>query len=84
MAAALDDLPFDFTGCNAGYSIFPINLQVNGKMRGTVEIPKDATQDAALAAALHELDNVRSQTEGKDLKKLIFVPGKILNLIVGK
>jgi leucyl-tRNA synthetase len=58
--------------------------QVNGKMRGTVEVPKDISRDDALAAATAALDNVRAQTEGKDLKKIIFVPGKILNLIVGK
>jgi leucyl-tRNA synthetase len=55
--------------------------QVNGKMRGTVEVPKDIGKEAVLAAALAELENVRSQVEGKDLKKVIFVPGKILNLI---
>jgi leucyl-tRNA synthetase len=55
---------------------------VNGKMRGTVEVPKDIGKDDALAAAMAELDNVRAQMEGKDLTKVIFVPGKILNLIV--
>jgi leucyl-tRNA synthetase len=49
-----------------------------------VEVPKDIGQDDALAAAVGELDNVRAQLDGKDLKKVIFVPGKILNLIVGK
>jgi leucyl-tRNA synthetase len=58
--------------------------QVNGKMRGTVKVPKDIGKDDALAAAMKALDNVRAQVEGKDLKKVIFVPGKILNLIVGK
>lgn len=58
--------------------------QVNGKMRGTVEVPKEIGRDDALAAAMAALDNVRAQVDGRDLKKIIFVPGKILNLIVGK
>ena len=58
--------------------------QVNGKMRGTVEVAKDIGKDDALAAAMATLENVRAQVDGKDLKKIIFVPGKILNLIVGK
>ena len=53
-------------------------------MRGTVEVPKEIGRDAALAAAMAALDNVRTQVDGKDLKKIIFVPGKVLNLIVGK
>lgn len=65
-------------------SVCPVRTQVNGKMRGTVEVPKDISQAAALEAALGALDNVRAQLEGKDVKKVIFVPGKILNLIVGK
>ncbi len=66
------------TSCRARFH------QVNGKMRGTVEVPKDIGKDDALAAALAALDNVQAQVDGKDLKKIIFVPGKILNLIVGK
>ncbi|KAF8066270.1 leucine--tRNA ligase [Scenedesmus sp. PABB004] len=60
-----------------------INLpvQVNGKMRGTVELGVAASQDDALAAA-RGLPNVAKQVEGKEVKKVIYVPGKILNLIV--
>ncbi|KAI8470252.1 MAG: hypothetical protein J3K34DRAFT_262668 [Monoraphidium minutum] len=58
-------------------------VQVNGKMRGTVELGVDAPQDAALAAAL-ELGTVRKFTDGKEVKKVIYVAGKILNLIVPK
>jgi len=52
-------------------------------MRGTVEIGVAAPQDAALAAAL-DLPNVQKFTEGKEVKKVIYVPGKILNVIVPK
>ncbi|WIA22710.1 hypothetical protein OEZ85_001117 [Tetradesmus obliquus] len=56
-------------------------VQVNGKMRGTVEIGVAAEQAAAVEAALG-LNTVKKFTEGKEIKKVIYVPGKILNLIV--
>ena len=52
-------------------------------MRGTVEVGVEAPQDAALAAAL-ELNTVKKFTDGKEVKKVIYVPGKILNVILGK
>ena len=57
------------------------DLQVNGKLRGTVELGKDAKQDEAEQAAR---DNaaVAKFLEGQDVKKIIFVPGRILNFIV--
>eukprot|EP00878_Enallax_costatus_P022863 GHUV01024296.1.p1 GENE.GHUV01024296.1~~GHUV01024296.1.p1 ORF type:complete len:684 (+),score=223.68 GHUV01024296.1:356-2407(+) len=60
-----------------------INLpvQVNGKMRGTVEVSVSADQPAAVEAAMG-LNSVKKFTDGKEIKKVIYVPGKILNLIV--
>lgn len=58
--------------------------QVNGKMRGTMQVDKDISQDDAMAAALSELDAVLKQLEGKAIRKIIFVPGKIMNIIVSK
>lgn len=52
-------------------------------MRGTVELGVGAPEAAALAAAM-EVGAVRKATEGRDVKKVIYVPGKILNLIVPK
>lgn len=56
--------------------------QVNGKMRGAIQVDKGISQDDAMAAALAELDNVRTQTEGKEIQKVIFVPGRIMNIMV--
>lgn len=56
-------------------------LQVNGKMRGTVEVGVSIDQAAAVEAALG-LNTVKKFTDGKEIKKVIYVPGKILNLIV--
>lgn len=55
-------------------------VQVNGKMRGKVEVAVGVAQEDALAAA-QGLPAVQKQLEGKDVKKVIFVPGKILNII---
>ena len=55
-------------------------VQVNGKMRGTVEVPVDVTQDVAVESA-QAVPAVMKQLDGKNIVKVIFVPGKILNLI---
>lgn len=57
-----------------------MGVQVNGKARGEITIPADADQDVAVAAA-REVDRVKAQLEGKEIKKVIYVPGRILNLI---
>ncbi|GIL61315.1 hypothetical protein Vafri_15703 [Volvox africanus] len=56
-------------------------VQVNGKTRGTVQVAAAASQDDALAGALTNA-NVAKYTADKEIKKIIYVPGKILNLIV--
>ena len=58
-----------------------VPVQINGKVRARITLRKDATEQQALAAA-RELSNVASQLEGKTLRKTIWVPNKILNLIV--
>ena len=57
-----------------------VPVQINGKVRGRITLPKDATEEQALAAA-REVSNVAAQLEGKTLRKTIWVPNKILNLI---
>ena len=56
-------------------------VQVNGKVRGQIEIDADADQAAVQAAAL-ENDNVSRFLAEKTLRKVIYVPGKLLNLVV--
>lgn len=58
-----------------------IGVQVNGKMRGTIEIPVDASEAVALNAA-NAVANVKSALNGKTPDKVIYKAGKILNLIV--
>jgi leucyl-tRNA synthetase len=57
-------------------------VQVNGKLRGTIESPVDATREAIEQAALAE-PNVARFLEGMSVRKLIVVPGKIVNIVAG-
>ena len=57
-----------------------IAVQVNGKLRGTIELPKDCAKDAAEDAAL-ALDKVQSVLEGKPPRKVIVVPNRIVNVV---
>ena len=57
-----------------------IGVQVNGKVKGTVELTPDEEQESAVAKAL-EVPNIAKNVEGKNIVKVIYVKGKILNLI---
>ena len=56
-------------------------VQVNGKKRGVVQLPKGANADAAKEAAM-ALEAVRNHVDGKELKKFVYVPGRIINFVV--
>ena len=58
-----------------------IGVQVNGKMRGAISIPFNCTADEAVAIAT-ATDRVAAAVGDKQIVKTIFVPNKILNLIV--
>ncbi|MBX3213172.1 MAG: class I tRNA ligase family protein [Labilithrix sp.] len=62
--------------------VIEIGVQVNGKARASIQIPADADEAAAKAVALEE-PKIKDLTVGKTIKKVIFVKGRILNLIVG-
>jgi len=56
-------------------------VQVNGKLRGKIEVAADADKDSILAAAKAE-ESVIKFTDGKDIVKEIVVPGRLVNLVV--
>lgn len=58
-----------------------IGVQVNGKMRGTIEIPAEASEEVAMTAA-KAVANVSAALGDKTPDKIIYKAGKILNLIV--
>ncbi|MFH0907942.1 MAG: leucine--tRNA ligase [bacterium] len=59
-----------------------IPVQVNGRLRGTVHVPLGATQELVVAEA-QKVQGVQAQLAGKALRKQIFIPNKLLNLVVG-
>jgi len=56
-------------------------VQVNGKLRGTIEIARDAAEQAAKDAAL-AVPNVQVAMAGKPARKIVVVPNKIVNVVV--
>ena len=58
-----------------------IGVQVNGKLRATVTIPTNCEKEEALVLAKAD-EKVRAALEGKNLVKEIYVPNKIVNLVV--
>lgn len=56
-------------------------VQVNGKLRATIDVPRDADKETVEETALM-LDNVRSFIDGKEVRKVIVVPNKIVNVVV--
>jgi leucyl-tRNA synthetase len=58
-----------------------MGVQVNGKTRGTLRLPRDATADQAREAAA-AVPSVKPHLEGREIRKFIFVPGRIINFVV--
>ncbi len=57
-------------------------VQVNGKLRGKISVSNDADDDAIRDTALLE-PNVKAHVEGKTVRKVIIVPGRLVNMVVG-
>ena len=58
-----------------------IPVQINGKVRATVEIPVEATEEE-IKNIVHENANIQTQLEGKNVVKEIYVKNKIYNIVV--
>jgi leucyl-tRNA synthetase len=56
-------------------------VQVNGKLRGTIAVPRDAAEQVAKDAAL-AVPNVQTAMAGKPARKIVVVPNKIVNIVV--
>ena len=57
-------------------------VQVNGKLRGRIKVAAGAAKDVIETAALEE-ENVKRFIEGQSVKRVIVVPGKLVNVVVG-
>jgi leucyl-tRNA synthetase len=80
---------------NLAYSVWPkfdpallveseieIPVQVNGKLRDVIKVPADA-DNATIETAAKNSEKAKPFIDGKTIKKVIVVPKKLVNLIVG-
>ena len=58
-----------------------IPVQVNGKLRGTVTVARDADQ-ASVEAAAREIESVVKHLNEGEIRKVIFIPAKTINFVV--
>ncbi len=58
-----------------------VAVQVNGKLRATIQLPRDTDQQTAQTAAMEE-QNVQQAVAGKQVVKTIVVPNRIVNVVV--
>lgn len=59
-----------------------IAVQILGKVRGKITVPANADAKTLEAAALND-DKIKAQLDGKAVKKVIVVPGRLVNIVVG-
>jgi len=79
----LEDVPFPVADPAALVrDAVTLAVQVNGKLRGTIEVPVNAPKEDAERLALAE-PGVAQFVAGQTVKKVIVVPGKIVNIVVG-
>ncbi len=77
----IDDVAFpvaDQKAVRADSVTIPVTL--DGKPRGTITTARDAVQDDAMAVA-RQLANVARLVRGREITRVVFVPGKILNIV---
>jgi len=65
----------------AAAEVITLVVQVNGKVRARLEVPVDITEEAAREAALAE-GNIQRNVEGKTIRQIIYVPGRLVNIVV--
>ena len=61
--------------------IMTLVIQVNGKVRGAIEVPADISEEEAKELATQN-EKIKSWIAGKEIKKTIFVKGKLINLVM--
>ena len=66
----------------AADELITIAVQINGKTRGTIQVAPGTEQQAALAAAMADPSIARFVTS--DPARVIFVPGRLLNIVLSK
>ena len=72
-----------FDPAKAAENQVKVAVQVNGKVRGTVSVPKGADREAVTALAREEA-NVARHLEGMDIRRVIHVPDRLVNFVVAR
>ena len=62
-------------------STINLPIQINGKLRGTIDVAPNAPEDEVIQKAL-EVNNVKKVIGDKPIRKKIFIKGKIINFVV--
>ncbi|RLC74863.1 MAG: leucine--tRNA ligase, partial [Chloroflexi bacterium] len=65
----------------AADEVITLIVQINGKLRARIEAPADITEEAAREAALSD-ENIRRHIGDKEIRKVIYVPGRLVNIVV--
>ena len=63
------------------FDIVEVAVQIGGKLRGTLRVSADASEDAVVQAATAD-PGIARYIDGKPIRKRIYVKGKILNLVL--
>lgn len=71
-----------FDADKAAEETVKIAVQVNGKLRGTIEAPAGTEQEAAEALARGQ-ENVTRHLDGVTVRRVVYVPNRLLNFVVG-
>ena len=72
----------EFDDAHLKTTTIEVPVQVNGKMRGRIEIPADASDELVLTLAKED-ENVSRYLQGKEIKRAIYVAGRIVNFVIG-
>jgi leucyl-tRNA synthetase len=61
--------------------VIKVGVQINGKLRDQIEVGNDESEESVKERAL-ELENVKKWLEGNEVKKFIYIKGKIVNIVI--
>ena len=60
---------------------FKIAIQVNGKLRSEIEVEKDSPEEMIQSLAVED-EKVNKYIAGQEIKKVIYITGKVINIVV--
>jgi leucyl-tRNA synthetase len=66
----------------AAEEMIELVVQVNGRVRDRILVPADISEEAAIELAKSS-ERVRPYLDGKSVRRAVYVPGKLVNLVVG-